>query len=73
MGRPRVWPIWSSLNVKSRVSGEMVSLEWRIAFLHDRDLRKLAFDFEPASFAIHSCVSPSARIRIFEAESRVPI
>lgn len=70
MGRPRVWPMWSSLNVNLRVSGEMVFLEWRIAFPHDRDLRKLAFGFEPA---MRSGVSPSARIKIFEAESRVPM
>ena len=73
MGRPRVWPLWSSLNVKWRVSGEMVFLEWRIDFPHDRDLRKLTFGVEPASFAMHSDASPSARIRIFEAESRLPM
>lgn len=65
--------MWSSLNVKWRVSGEMLFLEWRTALPHDRDLRKVAFVFEPASFAMHSGASLSARMRIFEAESRVPM
>lgn len=41
MGNPRVWSSWSSWKVKMRVSGETEVLECRVAFFHERGLRKV--------------------------------
>ena len=68
MGRPSVCLSDSSLNVKMRVSQEILCLEWRTALVHARGWRKVGRGSADASAAI----SPWLRLAL-AASSRVPM